>query len=341
VDIRTLEPTDIAGLTAWYDLNVVTGRHDLPDFPLPSRQAHMARFDAPWPGEPETAFLAWQDGQLVGSASALLPMIDNTETIYLDLQVHPEHRRRGIGTALLERVFAFAREHHRRMIDCQTAIQMPGGPAREGSGSAFAATFADKPLLLEVRSRWTAGNVADAELDALARDAADQSIGYSLVQWAGRTPADVVDAIAALESRLLLDAPLGDMDVEPQHFDAERIYAGDAARAGRGFRMYTTAARHDATGAVVAHTVISVEAGIDEHAWQQITIVDPAHRGHRLGLLVKLANHAYARSHEPALRVIDTWNAESNTFMRAVNEQIGFRPVEYWDMWQIPVPAGA
>ncbi len=60
---------------------------------------------------------------------------------------------------------------------------------------------------------------------------------------------------------------------------------------------------------------------------------------HRLGLLVKAANHAYTQSNEPTLRAIDAWNAEGNTRMRAVNTTLGFQPVDRWSVLQLPVPA--
>jgi hypothetical protein len=81
------------------------------------------------------------------------------------------------------------------------------------------------------------------------------------------------------------------------------------------------------------------EADDDTHARQRVTIVEPAHRGRRLGLVVKSANHAYTRAHEPGLRVIDAWNAEGNTHMRAVNAMLGFEPVDGWSVFQLSVPA--
>jgi hypothetical protein len=45
------------------------------------------------------------------------------------------------------------------------------------------------------------------------------------------------------------------------------------------------------------------------------------------------------RAHEPALRVIEAWNAEENTHMRAVNAMLGFQPVDGWSVFQLPVPA--
>jgi RimJ/RimL family protein N-acetyltransferase len=81
--------------------------------------------------------------------------------------------------------------------------------------------------------------------------------------------------------------------------------------------------------------LLVVDPTIDHHGWQQITIVDPAHRGHRLGIIAKLENLAYAREGTPALQQVDTSNAAANTHMIAINEQIGFRPLDQWVGWRL------
>src|SRR5262249_30692121 len=134
--------------------------------------------------------------------------------------------------------------------------------------------------------------------------------GYSLVQWRDAVPEEIIEDVAALQSRLVLDAPRGDLEVEQELYDADRVRRQEATRLGRGDHWYATAARHDGTGRIVAHTKLAFEADDDTHARQRVTIVEPAHRGRRLGLIVKSANLAHTRAHEPALRVIDTWNAE-------------------------------
>jgi RimJ/RimL family protein N-acetyltransferase len=137
----------------------------------------------------------------------------------------------------------------------------------------------------------------------------------------------------------MLDAPTGDLAVEQEVHDADRVRGQEATQLGRGHHWYSTAARHDATGQIVARTKLSFEANGDTHARQRVTIVEPAHRGRRLGLIVKSANHAYTRADEPALRVIDAWNAEENTHMRAVNALLGFQPVDGWSVFELSVPA--
>lgn len=59
------------------------------------------------------------------------------------------------------------------------------------------------------------------------------------------------------------------------------------------------------------------------------------HRGHRLGLLVKLENTLWTRTAEPGLTHLVTWNAESNTHMLAINERMGYRVLDRWRTWQI------
>ena len=82
---------------------------------------------------------------------------------------------------------------------------------------------------------------------------------------------------------------------------------------------------HEASGRLVAWTLLDVYETAPWHAYQQITLVDPAHRGRRLGLLVKIENLLVRpRRTSRQLRVIDTFNAEANSYMIAINEAMGF-----------------
>ena len=336
--ITQLDPADSVAMGQWYELMVAVTRHDVPDFPLPSRQEHTARFQHPWPSLVEEALLARDGDRVVGAASYLLPQTENLSMVYLELIVHPEHRRRGIGTRLLDEVYAAARRHHRSLIEIETVRALPGGVARDGAGYRHLINRAHRPGATNVRSRCLVADQSVGEQATLA-EAWTHADGYSLAQWRDAVPEEIIEDVAALQSRLLLDAPTGDLAVEPELYDADRVRGQEATELGRGHRSYSTAARHDATGQIVGRTKLSFEANDDTHARQRVTIVEPAHRGRRLGLIMKSANHAYTRAHEPALRVIDAWNAEENGHMRAVNAMLGFQPVDAWSVFQLPVPA--
>ncbi|MFC6157765.1 GNAT family N-acetyltransferase [Kribbella jiaozuonensis] len=311
--IRQLDPADPVAMGQMYDLTVAVTRYDVPDFPTPRRQAT------------EHALLAWDGGRVVGAASYQLPQSENL--MYLDLIVHPQHRRRGIGTGLLEEVYKVARQHQRSLIEVETVRTLPGGAERDEAGYRYLTSRGHRPGATSIRSRC---QLADHE--------ATLADGYSLVQWRDVAPDEIVDDVAALQTRLMLDAPTGDLAVEQQVYDAARVRRQEADELRRGYRSYSTAARQDASGQIVARTKLSFESADDTHARQRTTIVEPAHRGRRLGLAVKSANHAYTQANEPQLRFIDAWNAEDNTHMRAVNAALGFLPVDGWSVFQLPVP---
>jgi hypothetical protein len=67
--IAQLDPADSAAMAQWYDLTVAVTRHDVPDFPAPSRREHLARFEHPWPATTEEALLARDGDRLVGRST--------------------------------------------------------------------------------------------------------------------------------------------------------------------------------------------------------------------------------------------------------------------------------
>ena len=54
-----------------------------------------------WDGEPDRAFLVEDGGLPVGTASLGASEWDNLDLAWLDLAVHPDHRRRGLGSRAL------------------------------------------------------------------------------------------------------------------------------------------------------------------------------------------------------------------------------------------------
>ena len=80
--------------------------------------------------------------------------------------------------------------------------------------------------------------------------------------------------------------------------------------------------------AAIGAAVVAVDAETPELAHQHDTAVVRAHRGHRLGLALKLANQRAVRDRFPECAAIHTWNADVNAAMNAINNQLGFETVE-------------
>ena len=61
------------------------------------------------------------------------------------------------------------------------------------------------------------------------------------------------------------------------------------------------------------------------------------HRGHGLGFAMKVANLVAMEERYPSVRRINTWNAEENAAMIAVNEEIGCRVEARSAYWHRPI----
>jgi len=293
--------------------------HDKPDIPVISRDNFVARLAHPWPGSDHEHYLAYVDGAPVGYVDMEMPYLDNLGNVQVQLSVLPAYRRRGVGRALIDMVVERARAAGRKTV-------MGHVLSRHPDGSMFAAAMDAQPGLEEVRSRLEVCLLDQARLDLLYADAWRHAAGYRLTHWTGVPPAEIIDDVAYLDSRL-------DVLAEPAKADPEKIREGEQRAARRGRISYHAGALYGSR--LVAWTKIAGDAVGQAHAWQNITLVDPEHRGRRLGTLVKLANLAHVRALRPGLERIDTCNAASNEHMLRINRAIGFRPIDSLIYWQM------
>jgi GNAT superfamily N-acetyltransferase len=332
--IAEIDPADRYACDASFEIQRAARAYDLPDFPRPCRHSHDAGLRAPWPGYVEPHWMAFRGDRPAGVGSVSLPQVDNLDNAWCEIFVHPDHRRQGAGRALYDQIVAYARGAGRIRLMADTIEALPGGHERNPAGSAFARTMGMENVLGEVRRTLDLSTADTSGYEWMLADAWRRADGYSLVQWRDRAPEEYVADIAYLDGRLHSDAPMGELEWAPEDIDADRMRRMEEARLAHGARCYTSAVRHDASGRVVAVTALMLEKSVPEHAWQLITLVDPPHRGHRLGTIVKIANLRYATAAEPALRLIDTWNAAVNDHMISINEAVGFRPMDSLVNWQ-------
>jgi len=61
------------------------------------------------------------------------------------------------------------------------------------------------------------------------------------------------------------------------------------------------------------------------------------YRGHRLGLLVKVAMLELLAEREPQLTRIVTGNADGNEHMIAINDELGYTVLDQWPSWELEV----
>jgi GNAT superfamily N-acetyltransferase len=308
-----------------YEIARVCQAFDQPDVPFPSLDTFRSAVEHPWPGYVFERCLGLLDDVPVGYLEMGLPQDDNLSTVNVELSVLPSARRHGVGRALHTVAVARTRALGRTYLIGPTVQRHP-------DGAAFAAAMGAAAGLTELRSRLDVRALAPERVSSMLTEAWTHADGYELVRWTGVPPEEIIEDVAYLDGRLNADAPVGDLAWEPEKVDAEKVRQAELSRIARGRTSYHTGALRD--GRLVAWTAIAGAVDEPAQAWQNITLVDPEHRGHRLGLIVKLANLSHVRELRPGIEVIDTFNAATNEHMLAINRMLGFRVVESVVQWQ-------
>jgi RimJ/RimL family protein N-acetyltransferase len=176
--------------------------------------------------------------------------------------------------------------------------------------------------------------VDQAEIRRLWAEAQSAASDYCLERMQSpvtdQVLAELVDVTAAIN-----DAPMGDLTYEDEKFDAQRLRDFETALLGRGHCGYRVIGRHHKTGEVGGHTVVMTHPLQPEIGGQGDTAVARQHRGHRLGLLLKIDMMRWLAEAEPQLKIIETWNNADNKFMINVNEALGYRLSRIFSMYEL------
>ncbi|MET8305926.1 GNAT family N-acetyltransferase [Micromonospora sp. NPDC005173] len=249
----------------------------------------------PPPEEGWTAFVAEVDGQVVGWASAQRVAWTSTPDVgdIALLHVHPEHRRRGIGSAVL----AAATDHLaplgiRRLRTWAQPDSLP-----------FARRHGFEPSR-EVR-------YSALDLDP-APPAPDLPAGVRLHPIADLDPHRLYVANVAAGADEPSDVPIDAVSYESWQYDVWENLGLDKAA--------STAVEVD--GEIAAFSLVKRDG---DRMWSDYTGTVPAYRGRGLARLVKTA--ALHRAAGGGVRVAYTSNDEANAPMLAINARLGYRPV--------------
>ncbi|MDQ1748634.1 MAG: hypothetical protein QOD07_2897 [Frankiaceae bacterium] len=315
VDLGLDSPAEL--LDAWHRLDVAVALETLPGLEPPAAAETRADLlsDAAYR---RYGLAALDGGELAGGIALEESLLEDLDTAYGWLLVDEAYRRRGVGRALLDAAGETLRASGRRRLDGSVLV---GSPA-----SAFAASAGARVRQVEVSNVLDLAALDRSALPANPRPAAP----YRRAAWVGACPDDLVAALAAAHAAMD-DAPRGeDGEYDDALWTAERLRDLERRWAGLGYTTLTTAAVHEPTGEIAGYTQI-VLTGRPTTAVQEDTGVVRAHRGHGLGRALKSANLLALLERHPSIRTVVTWNAESNRYMLAVNDELGFRRHSRWE----------
>jgi GNAT superfamily N-acetyltransferase len=311
----------------------LTPTEALPDFLDPDNQ-------------PTRLFVAREDGRIVGLARYETEPGDRPRTAWFQMDVAPEYRHRGIARALSSWLQSVAATDGIR----KAIVYAPSRPEKgeqltppTGFGSIPAAN--DEVRLLRAAG-YRLEQVVRASRLALPIDSgarlAEATLatgdGYLVHRWIDETPARWRRDVAMLRTRMSTEEPTAGLDEPEDVWTTERADEDDARRAATGRARLVAAVEHVPSGRLAGFTVLSVPPELDRAVAQDDTLVLAEHRGHRLGMLLKLANLDHLTATRPGHPAVVTFNAEENRHMLDVNEAVGFVPLGYEGAWRRDLP---
>jgi GNAT superfamily N-acetyltransferase len=316
MEIHRFGPDDTDRLRQYLDVVNASRAADSPWVHPATLRGEEGNFRYGWDGEVDVPYVGVVDGEAVAVGRIGTSEHDNLHLAWLGVQVDPARRRRGHGTAMLEAMVEAARALGR------TSIGIDGWDAEATRG--FAARHGLEAKSAAIQRRQYLEQLDWAEIERLHKEASAAASSYEVLRREGRTPDGELEELAEMASSIN-DAPTDDLDIEDEVYSAERMRGYEGSQLARGRRMFRTVARHRDTGELAGHSVVVVDGERPQYGDQHDTTVVAAHRGHRLGLLLKTEMNLWLREAQPQLTEISTWNAESNDYMIGVNEAIGYR----------------
>jgi GNAT superfamily N-acetyltransferase len=315
------------------------GCHDLDVSPaelLPSWRAQEF--------SPKRLIVARVSGRIVARAIAELP--PGSPVAWVTVEVLRGFRHHGIGSALYDRMEREAVLADRAVLQSyvvqgvSTSVDRLLAPTGFGSvprDSDVTRFLLDRGFSLEQVARMSRLHLP-ADRHTLRRRYA-QAIAaagpdYRVIHWTGRTPDTRLAQVAELRARLATDAPQAGLEPGTAPWTPERVRAEDDILEAGPVEVVTALAEHVPSGRAAGYTELRAPRDVSRPVGQADTIVTQEHRGHRLGIVLKIANLLRLEEARPGHPSVITFTAEENRNMLQVNDVLGFVPWGYQSAWK-------
>jgi GNAT superfamily N-acetyltransferase len=320
VDIEQINPRNEAALRAWWEVGHAATAYR-PGKPWPVWEQSRVALPAENPERGITVIGAIDGREMVGAGLLTRTLRDNLHSAMAFAYTRPDRVREGIGRRLVEELEVVAAGDGRTTVQSEAYLPPGGSGVPEAFATALGYDVASRESIKEL----SLGDYR-ARRDALAA-AAPVPEGYRVITFDTVCPEEHLESFGRLLGMLMTEVPLGELDLEDSEWSPERIRDAEQRQVAIG-RHVQTAMALAPDGSVAGVSDVRVDDSDPAYGQVGITLVDPAHRGRRLGLALKVATHDLAVATYPELVTVDTSNAEVNTWMNAVNEALGYRTIE-------------
>lgn len=252
---------------------------------------------------------------------------DNAHIRWTEVAVAPPHRRRGLGRALLAKVVEACQGQGEDVLFVgQTNDRVPSGEA------LMKALGAHPGLPMKINQL----DLAAVDRTRVSAWAKARPAGYRLVRIDDVVPDALVPTFIEASAGIN-DMPKGSIGFNDFTLTEPQIRQRESYFRQAGARWWLLIAVDESTGKGAGFTEVVFHPQNAHEIEQEGTAVSKDHRGHGLGLWMKAVMLERILAELPESRFIRTGNANVNSQMIRINEQLGFRYAWQSTLWQLPI----
>ena len=324
LDITEIDRAEGVDFDAFVAVHAAVVHEIVPEDPPPTAPEVEAEYLRSQRVRGRRSWVARQRGQPVAALSIELPHEANEVELRPELWVAADARRRRVGSTLLREGLEAAADGRDRI----------GAWVDTDAGVAMCRWLGLEHRQTERCSRLQIADLDPAQQTRWIDDAPGRAEGYEVVSWRGPCPDTHIEPYcAALDA--MRDMPVDDLDYDFAPTTPDDVREIEASYGDAHEPFASLAIGPDGDGAGM--TMLWANRNRQTLAYQDDTAVVAANRGHALGRWLKAANLRHLLEHRPQVRTIETYNAESNPWMLAINVDMGFTPFRAHKAFQGPL----
>lgn len=236
--------------------------------------------------------------------------------------VHPQHRRKKIGSSLLKILCHRGIESGKTELTASTSLI---------DGQKFFKRFTDKTALDSAENELDLEQINWDEIKKWNNDSKESSPD-TVIETYESLRDDLIEEYAQVQTSLLNDIPFGNLGLS-FIISADQIRKWGNYTKKLGFISIIKVSR-EKDGRISGLTEIKFNHLTPTLIEQELTGVLQKYRGRRLGLRLKTDMLLTIKERFPEAKIILTGNADENAPMLRINHQLGFKRAFSWKAYR-------